>query len=132
MRKSCRENGLRTSRELEKNEPEMRVAILRHISPLIFLLAASLPGVFGQGVVTTVAGTDWLFPADGQPAVNAPLSASNGPDLALDAQGNLYICDLGNAMVMRVGRDGIINVMAGAALLFRDRATEPETADGRG
>src|ERR1019366_4069205 len=71
----------------------------------------------GQGVVTTVAGTDWLFPGDGQPAVNAPLSASNGPDLAVDAQGNLYVCDLGNAMVMRIGPDGIINVVAGNGLI---------------
>ena len=49
--------------------------------------------------------------------MNAPLSASNGPDLAVDPNGNLYLCDLGNAMVMRVGRDGIINVIAGNGLV---------------
>src|SRR5579862_291343 len=80
---------------------------------IALLILTSLPLLRGQGVVTTLAGTDWLFPSDGQPAVNAPLSASNGPDIALDAQGNLYLCDLGNAMVMRVGSDGIINVVAG-------------------
>ncbi len=82
------------------------------------LLALSGPEpVFAQGVVTTIAGTDWLFSADGQPAVNAPLSASAGPDLAFDAQGNLYICDLGNAMILRISPAGIITVIAGTGLV---------------
>src|SRR5438874_11382802 len=71
----------------------------------------------GQGVVTTLAGTDWLFPGDGQPAVKAPLSSSSGPDIALDGKSNLYLCDTGNAMVMRVGPDGIINVVAGNGIV---------------
>jgi uncharacterized protein (TIGR03437 family) len=86
---------------------------------ITLLILTSLPLLRGQGVVTTLAGTDWFFPSDGQKAVNAPLSASNGPDIALDAQGNLYLCDLGNAMVMRVGADGIINVVAGNGVVSR-------------
>ena len=94
----------------------MQLLSTRTVRTLIVLLACGLPGAFAQGVITTLAGTDWLFPADGQLAVNAPLSASSGPDIAIDGQGNLYLCDAGNGMVMRVGRDGIINVVAGNGL----------------
>lgn len=79
---------------------------------LLFLVTSS-----GQGVITTVAGTDWLFPGDGQPAANAPLSASSGPDLAIDPDGNVYLCDFGNAMVLRISRDGTIRVVAGNGLV---------------
>jgi hypothetical protein len=84
---------------------------------LNFYLVLGVSIASAQNVITTVAGTDWLFPGDGQPAVNAPLSASIGLDLALDGKGNLYLCDFGNAMVMRVGPDGLINVVAGNGLL---------------
>src|SRR6266550_3349897 len=83
-----------------------------------FILCLCGINAFPQGVITTIAGTDWLFPADGLPAVNAPLSASNGPDIAVDHQGNLYICDLGNGVVMRVGPDGILTVVAGNGLIW--------------
>lgn len=73
---------------------------------------------FAQRVITTIAGTDWLFPGDGRPAVNAPLSGRAGLDLAVDRNGNYYIADLGNIMVMRVGPDNIINVIAGNGVNF--------------
>jgi uncharacterized protein (TIGR03437 family) len=68
---------------------------------------------FAQGVITTVAGTDWLFPGDGQPALNAPLSGASGLSVTVDGAGNYYIADPGNFMAMRVGPDGILNVIAG-------------------
>ena len=80
---------------------------------VLFGLVSSLQG---QAIVTTIAGTDWLFPGDGGKAINAPLGGGYGPDIALDPQGNLYICDPGNLMVMRVGSDGIITVVAGNGL----------------
>src|ERR1700689_199294 len=73
---------------------------------------------FSQGVITPVAGTGWLFPGNGGPAVNAPLSETFGLDLALDHSGNYYIADDGNLNVMRVGKDGIINVVAGNGFSF--------------
>ena len=81
------------------------------------LLIAIAPALFAQGVVTTIAGTDWLFPGDGRPAVNAPLSGVfGGPDIAVDSAGNVYVCDVGNGVVLRIGPDGMVNVVAGNGL----------------
>jgi len=69
-----------------------------------------------QSVITTIAGTDWLFPGNGLPAINAPLSGSFGLDIAVDQNGNLFIADPGNGEVMRVGTNGILNVIAGTGI----------------
>jgi uncharacterized protein (TIGR03437 family) len=75
--------------------------------------------VLGQPrVITTIAGTDWLFPGNGQAAINAPLSGTFGLDVAVDKLGNYYIADNGNLEVMRVGSDGILDVIAGNGILF--------------
>src|SRR5580700_933575 len=71
-----------------------------------------------QRLITTIAGTDWLFPGNGQPALNAPLSGGDGLGLTVDAQGNFYVADIGNFMAMRVGSDGILNVIAGNGVNF--------------
>ena len=54
------------------------------------------------GILTTIAGTDWLFPADGLPAIDAPLNSGFGFDVVTDPNGNFYIADEGNEMAMRV------------------------------
>lgn len=64
-------------------------------------------------VITSIAGTDWLFPGDGSKAINAPIGGSFGLDVAAGADGSFYIADTDNTMVMRVGTDGIIHVIAG-------------------
>ena len=65
-----------------------------------------------SGVITTVAGTGAAgFSGDGGPAVAAQLNSPYG--LACDSRGNLYIADLGNARVRRVGPDGVIATIAG-------------------
>src|SRR5579864_1309100 len=74
---------------------------------------------FGQGIITTFAGTDWLFPGDGRPAVQAPLGGILSLDVVTDHNGNYYICDADNAMVMRVGPDGIAHVVAGNGIISR-------------
>jgi uncharacterized protein (TIGR03437 family) len=82
----------------------------------LFLLAAS---AHAQRVITTIAGADWLFPGDGRPAINAPLSgALYGLDVTTDNKGNYFIADGDNFMVMRVGPDGIVNVVAGNGINF--------------
>jgi len=76
---------------------------------LLILLAA--PVLYPQGVIQTIAGTDLIFPDDGEPALGAALGTPAG--LATDAQGNVYIVDRGNSMVFRVDPAGIIRVFAG-------------------
>jgi uncharacterized protein (TIGR03437 family) len=64
------------------------------------------------GIVTTIAGTGIAgFGGDGGPAVNAQLNLPYG--LALDDFGNIYVADLGNERVRRIGNDGAIVTIAG-------------------
>lgn len=66
----------------------------------------------GSGVITTVAGTgERGFSGDGGPAVRARLDNPTG--LAFDADGNLYVADMFNHRIRRIGRDGIIRTIAG-------------------
>src|SRR5215218_7289054 len=65
-----------------------------------------------SGTITTVAGTGQLgFSGDGGPATEAKLTAY---DVALDHQGNIYICDLENQRIRKVDREGIIHTVAGS------------------
>jgi uncharacterized protein (TIGR03437 family) len=64
------------------------------------------------GVITTLAGTgEPGFSGDGGLGVNAQLNLPYG--LAVDLAGNVYIADLGNQRVRRVGPDGRIFTVAG-------------------
>lgn len=64
------------------------------------------------GIITTIVGSFRGFSGDGGPARNAELNEPWG--LALDASGNLFIADSGNARVRRVDRlSGIITTVAG-------------------
>ncbi len=78
----------------------------------LLLLLACLSSAYSQ-VITTIAGTDWLFPGDGAKAINAPIGGSLGLDVATGPDGSVYIADADNQMVMRVGTDGILHVIAG-------------------
>ncbi len=82
-------------------------------------IAAGLAAIAPAQVITTFAGAEWLFPGDGRPALQAPIGGLFSLDVATDRNGNYYICDADNGMVMRVGADGIINVVAGNGLLTR-------------
>jgi sugar lactone lactonase YvrE len=79
---------------------------------IVLLLAVLLPPVLlAQGIITTVAGSDWLFPADGRNALSAPLGVIS--QIATGPDGSLYIADPDNEMVFRIGKDGILHVVAG-------------------
>ena len=66
-----------------------------------------------NGVVTRVAG-QWNqqgYTGDGGPAVNATLSTPG--NIAADNAGNLYISDIGNGVIRRIGADGKIGTVTG-------------------
>ena len=65
----------------------------------------------GQSILTTVAGTEWLFPPGNIPAIGAPLSSAIHA-LTFDRDGSLLICDTENHMILRL-RNGRITVVAG-------------------
>lgn len=75
------------------------------------------------GIITTIAGTgDEGFSGDGGPANKAQLKQPHS--IALDATGNLYICDIGNHRIRRVDAvTGIITTFAGTG-------TREPTPDG--
>jgi trimeric autotransporter adhesin len=83
------------------------------------------------GIITTVAGNGTAgFSGDGGPATAARLNTEspyvitpdlalrpfNGMSIALDAAGNLYIGDSGNARVRQVDTKGIITTIAGTGV----------------
>ncbi|MBL8209740.1 MAG: hypothetical protein JNK87_03460 [Bryobacterales bacterium] len=77
----------------------------------IWVLLLCALSVRGQGLITTFAGTDWLFPGDGKPAIDAPLGLIYS--VAADARGNLYLADSSNHMVFRRTPDGVLEIVAG-------------------
>lgn len=65
-----------------------------------------------SGIITTVAGTGVSgFSGDGGLAINATLDRVNG--IAVDAAGNLFICDADNRRLRKVNTSGIISTIAG-------------------
>jgi trimeric autotransporter adhesin len=70
-----------------------------------------------QGVITTVAGDGTAgFGGDGGPATAAQFKSGGANRImaiAVDAAGNLYITDPGNARVRKVDANGIISTIAG-------------------
>jgi hypothetical protein len=71
------------------------------------------PGVFQDGIVTTIAGTgDKGFAGDGGQAVNAQLSLPG--DLEIGPDGHLYFADTDNNRVRKIDlTTGIITTVAG-------------------
>lgn len=81
------------------------------------IAAAALTAVLlpGQGVITTIAGTDWVFPSLSLPALEAPLGLLHA--VAFDANGDLLVLDGYNQMVFRLGTSHRLSVVAGNGLV---------------
>ncbi len=79
-----------------------RALLILFLSPLL---------AYGQ-IITTVAGSGTAgYSGNGGPATAAEL---HGPsDIAIDAYGNLYICDLFNSCIRKVDTAGVITTVAG-------------------
>lgn len=76
-----------------------------------------------SGAITTLAGTGVAgFSGDGGPAAQAQMASPYG--VAADIAGNVYIADLGNARVRRVGLDGNITTVTGGGTLDPSPANE--------
>ena len=73
-----------------------------------------------NGIIVTVAGTIYNkvrvngYFGDGGPATSARLRAPKS--IAFDSFGIMYISDSGNNVIRKVGKDGIINTVAGCDL----------------
>jgi uncharacterized protein (TIGR03437 family) len=67
-----------------------------------------------QGVVTTVAGADWVFPSRSIPALAAPLASPTG--LALAPNGDLYIADCDNLAIFRLDTKGVLSMVVGTGV----------------
>jgi uncharacterized protein (TIGR03437 family) len=83
-----------------------RLAIWALLSYLGFCAPAS-----GQGIITTVAGSNWVFPPNVTMALNAPLGQVSG--VTVDSHGNVYLADSGNAQIFAVSPNGGIRIVAG-------------------
>src|ERR1041384_7682587 len=87
---------------------------MRRQWPLIWLSALTAWAAGGQSLITTFAGTDWLFSGDGKPGVDASLGVVSG--VAVDRSGRVIVVDSDNCLVAGVGSDGILRVIGGSGI----------------
>jgi uncharacterized protein (TIGR03437 family) len=88
--------------------------------------ALLVPACSAQGIITTVAGSTWIFRGDGGPAVNAPLGQAWG--VAVDSAGNVFVADIDNCLVVKVSPSGILKVVAGNGICGYSGDGGPATA----
>jgi len=65
------------------------------------------------GVVTTVAGAD--FQIDHVDAAGSAARFAGPEDVAVDAQGNLFVTDMHNTSIRRITPEGVVTTLAGAS-----------------
>ena len=82
---------------------------------LCLALSAGAGLLHAQGVITTVAGTDWIFPGAAAPALAAPIGLPTG--LAIDPfSGQPILLDYLNHMAFRLDSAGRFSALAGNGL----------------
>ena len=68
-----------------------------------------------NGIISTIAGTgENGYSGDGGPAIDAKIGIVYGMDIGPD--GSVYIADMGNRRIRRIGPDGIITTIAGTGV----------------
>ena len=86
---------------------------MRLLLNLLFCVFALANALFAQGIITTIAGTDSIFIADGVQALQAKLSGTLGLGITTDTAGNVYIADGGNQAIYKVTPSGVLTTIAG-------------------
>jgi uncharacterized protein (TIGR03437 family) len=82
----------------------------------LFIAACWIETVTADGVIHILGGNgNFSFGGDGGPATAAQFFVPN--DLALDAEGNIYVADTGNNRIRRIATDGTITTIAGGDTL---------------
>jgi uncharacterized protein (TIGR03437 family) len=89
---------------------------------LFSLLAFAAWSACAQNVITTIAGTQFVFPRYVR-ALDAPLDRVTG--VATDTRGNVYICDTSTHIVAKLSRDGMLTVVAGNGVRTTGAETGP-------
>jgi uncharacterized protein (TIGR03437 family) len=92
----------------------------------LVLVLLSAPAARAQGVITTVAGSTWVFRGDGGPGTDAPLGRATG--VAVDTAGAVYATDPGNCLVVKTLASGILRVVAGNGICGYSGDGGPATA----
>src|SRR6476661_3297517 len=86
---------------------------MRHlVFVAVFILAVLHGTARAQGIITTFAGSDWVFP-DGVPAADAPFGEPSS--VTVDPAGNPVVVDPLSCVVARVEK-GVVSVIAGTGL----------------
>jgi uncharacterized protein (TIGR03437 family) len=83
------------------------ICAVRATGLILWTATVALP----QSIITTIAGTDFTYPVQPLPALNAPLG--NTQAVAVDARGNLYVADTDNSLILKLDQQGILTVVAG-------------------
>src|SRR5690349_9242388 len=83
---------------------------MRRISSIFALVWASAC-CQAQSVITTIAGTDFVFSGDGKRAVDAQLGPVAG--VAASPNGEIFITSASQNLVFKVLTDGTIKTVAG-------------------
>ena len=89
----------------------MKCTNWRALCSLLVVVLSAAQAARAQGVITTVAGSTWVFRGDGGPATNAPLGYISG--VAVDAAGAVYASDERNCLVVKILPSGLLRVVAG-------------------
>ena len=77
--------------------------------PMLFICAA---GSAEAQNISTIAGSNWVFPTAPLPALKAPLGYVSA--VAADSAGNYYVADTSNALILRVSPSGTLTIVAGS------------------
>src|SRR5262245_39840906 len=102
---------------------------MRHRFLVAVFTLAFLRGTAGaQRIITTFAGSDWLFP-DGVPAADAPFGAPSS--VTVDPEGNPVLVDPLSCVVARV-RDGVVSLIAGTGLRCQGQSYTAGLSTGEG